>query len=71
MFWQWIIVGMLIAASAFYVGRQVWRTWFGKTTGGCGGGCACAGKPKQAGSGEQPERISVEQITQRLRQRPR
>jgi len=71
MFIQLLIVGLLVALSALYVGRQTWRTWFGKKGEGCGGGCGCAAKPRSAPSSEPTELITINQLTMRLRQRPR
>jgi hypothetical protein len=50
---QLVLVGVLVAASAVYVARAAWKTWFGKTAAGCDMGCGkCttpALEPKQDG----------------------
>jgi hypothetical protein len=40
--WQLLIVLMLIAAAALYLGRVSWRMWRGR--GQCAGGCDCGAK---------------------------
>jgi hypothetical protein len=62
--WQLLVVMLLIVAASLYLVRQTWRTWAGKKS-GCGGGCACASKPKP---GAEPALIAPEQLTRRLRQ---
>ena len=43
---QLVLVGILVAAAAGYVLRATWRTWFGKSSKGCGAGCGtCAATP--------------------------
>lgn len=71
MFWQYIAVGFLIAFSALYLGRQTYRTWFGKKVRGCGGGCSCASPAKSQPTAKSKDIISVEQLTTSLRQRLR
>jgi FeoB-associated Cys-rich membrane protein len=71
MLWQWIVVGLLIALSAFYVGRQSWRTWFAKSEKGCAGGCGCGSKAQPDAPADKNDLISVDQLTSRLRQRSR
>ena len=39
---QLVAVSLLVAASAVYVLRATWRTWFGAKCGGCG---KCAEPP--------------------------
>ena len=50
---QLVLVGVLIAVAAVYVLRATWKTWFGKSSKGCGAGCgkcpAPAAEPKQEG----------------------
>ena len=41
MFWQWLLVALVIALAAAYIARAGWRTWR-PNAGGCGGGCGCA-----------------------------
>jgi hypothetical protein len=36
---QLIVVGVLVAVAAVYVLRAAWKTWFGKSSKGCGAGC--------------------------------
>ena len=37
---QWLLVMLALAAAGGYVGRQTYRTWFGRGK-GCAGGCGC------------------------------
>ena len=39
---QTLIIGLLFAAAAFYVGRLFWRAWLDKTQTGCAKGCGGA-----------------------------
>lgn len=39
MYWQLIIVIVIVALAAAYLVRRAWRTWNKR---GCGGGCGCA-----------------------------
>ena len=39
---QTLIIGLLFAAAAFYVGRLFWRAFFDKTQAGCAKGCGGA-----------------------------
>ena len=42
---QLIVVGVLVAAAAGYVLRAAWKTWFGKSSKGCGAGCGQCSTP--------------------------
>jgi hypothetical protein len=42
MWMQTLIIGLLFAAAAFYVGRLFWRAFFAKSAGGCAKGCGGA-----------------------------
>jgi hypothetical protein len=71
MFWQYVIVGMIVLAAAGFLVRQTWRTWFG-TKAGCGGGCSCAGKKDDANTGAAGSGatlVSVDELTARIRSR--
>ena len=50
---QLIVVGVLVAGAAVYVLSAAWKTWFGKSSKGCGAGCGkCStpvAEPKQEG----------------------
>ena len=50
---QLVLVGVLVAAAAGYVLRAAWKTWFGKSSKGCGAGCGkcatTAPEPKREG----------------------
>jgi hypothetical protein len=50
---QLVLVGVLVAVAAGYVLRAAWKTWFGKSSKGCGAGCgtcsAPPAEPKQEG----------------------
>jgi FeoB-associated Cys-rich membrane protein len=50
---QLVLVGAVIAAAVLYIARSAWKTWFGKSSKGCGAGCGkCATappEPKQEG----------------------
>ncbi len=43
MFWQYIVIALLIAVAVAYLVRVLWRS-----TKGCGGGCGCAAKNADA-----------------------
>ena len=42
---QLIVVGVLVAAAAAYVLRTTWKTWFGRSSKGCGAGCGTCSTP--------------------------
>ena len=44
---QLVVVYLLVAASAAYVLRATWRTWFGAKA-GCSSGCGKCAKPSAA-----------------------
>ncbi len=71
MLWQYLIVGLIIAAAVAFLARQTWRTWFG-AKGGCGAGCSCAGKASDVNAGPQgsgTKLVSVDELTARIRSR--
>ena len=39
---QYLLIGLLFIAAAFYVGRIFWRAFFSKTAAGCAKGCGGA-----------------------------
>ncbi|ALD22181.1 hypothetical protein AM218_14390 [Hymenobacter sp. DG25A] len=39
---QYLIIALLFAGAAFYVGRIFWRAFFDKTAKGCAKGCGSA-----------------------------
>lgn len=39
---QYLLIGVLFLAAAFYVGRIFWRAFFSKTAAGCAKGCGGA-----------------------------
>jgi hypothetical protein len=39
MFWQYLLVGGMVALAVGFLGRQLWRS-----TKGCGGGCHCSSR---------------------------
>ena len=39
---QYLLIGALFMAAAFYVGRIFWRAFFSKTAAGCAKGCGGA-----------------------------
>ena len=39
---QYLLIGVLFAAAAFYVGRIFYRAFFSKTAAGCAKGCGGA-----------------------------
>ena len=39
---QYLLIGALFVAAAFYVGRIFWRAFFSKTAAGCAKGCGGA-----------------------------
>jgi len=52
---QLAIVGMLIAAAMVYIVRSAWKTWFGKSSKGCGAGCGkCTAVPEAKHEGRFP-----------------
>jgi hypothetical protein len=67
MFYQWLAVGLMIAAAVVYVSRRTIRTWFGAKKTGCGGGCGSGCKtpavPKEGSSAFVP----VDQLKVRSR----
>lgn len=63
--WQLTTVAVLVMAALAYLGRQTWRTWFGRKS-GCGGGCGCS---KPAERNGQAALIPAEQLTLRRRER--
>jgi hypothetical protein len=62
--WQLLLVALIVAGAALYLGRQTWRTWSGKKA-GCGGGCGCA--PTAAGGSSTI--IPPDELTLRLREK--
>jgi hypothetical protein len=64
--WQLVLVGLLVAAAAWYLVRASWRTWTAKK-GGCGGGCGCG---RQATAPRRGDRtvIPVQEVTLRRRE---
>ena len=56
---QLVLVLLIVAGAALYVGRQTWRSWSATGKSGCGGGCGCAMKKPEAAS--TPTLIPVEQ----------
>lgn len=65
MFWQWLVVGLLVTAAAAYLVRQAWRTLLGRKA-GCGTGCGCASKSSPVESNGKGTLIPSDQITLRL-----
>ncbi|MGO9570193.1 MAG: FeoB-associated Cys-rich membrane protein [Desulfomonilaceae bacterium] len=41
--WQEIAVGLMVAASAFFIGKRFWNSFKGVRTGGANCGCGCSG----------------------------
>ena len=41
---QYLLIGMLFVAAAFYVGRIFYRAFFSKTAVGCAKGCGACGQ---------------------------
>ena len=39
---QYLLIGALFVAAAFYVGRIFWRAFFSRTAAGCAKGCGGA-----------------------------
>ena len=69
MFWQWLVVSIVIGLAAVYLVRATWKTWFA-AKGSCGGGCSCAGKsPSDAAAKQAATFIPVEDL--RLLKRPK
>ena len=48
--WQLVVVGLIVAASCWYLVRQTWRSWSGKKS-GCAG-CSCKNPASSAGQAE-------------------
>jgi hypothetical protein len=45
---QLILVGVVVAGAAVYVLRAAWKSWFGKSSKGCGASCGkCSTEPPQ------------------------
>lgn len=52
---QLAIVGLSITVASIYIARSAWKTWFGKSSKGCGAGCGkCAATPEQKPEGRFP-----------------
>jgi hypothetical protein len=52
---QLALVGLTIAVAMAYIARSVWKTWFGKSSKGCGAGCGkCTATPEQKPEGRFP-----------------
>jgi hypothetical protein len=62
--WQLLVVGVIVAGAACYLGRQAWRSWFGRQS-GCGG-CGCASTSAAPANG-QASIPPVQQLTLRRR----
>ncbi len=41
--WQEIAVGLLVAASAFFIGKRFWNSFRAAQTGSTNCGCGCSG----------------------------
>jgi FeoB-associated Cys-rich membrane protein len=41
--WQEIAVGLMVAASAFFIGRRFWNSFRAARTGSTDCGCGCSG----------------------------
>ena len=66
--WQLIVVSLSIAAAGTYLGRQTWRTWFGRKSGSCGGGCSCkSSESTNANSRAGQALIDESELTARIR----
>jgi hypothetical protein len=71
MFWQYLLVAIVVLAAVAFLARRSWRTWFG-TKAGCGGGCSCPGKKADATAGaaaSETKLVSVDELTARIRSR--
>jgi hypothetical protein len=66
--WQLVLVGLILSAAVFYLGRQTWRTWSGRKQTGCGGGCSCH-SAAAAPDARREKIIPVDQLT--VRRTPR
>jgi hypothetical protein len=60
---QWLLVVLALVAAGGYVGRQTYRTWFGRGK-GCAGGCGC---DRVARAGQQEQAGSLQQLSLRVR----
>jgi hypothetical protein len=66
MYWQLLIVGLIVVAALAYLARQIWRSWRGASS-GCGGGCKCASAKSTSPDHAAPSvvHIPAEQLTLR------
>ncbi len=68
---QLLVVAVIVAGAAWYLGRATWRSWR-MSKSGCGGGCGCATKsPPSTQSTDQVKLISTDELTFRLRDKDR
>jgi hypothetical protein len=59
---QLIAAGVIVCGAVFYLARQTWRTWAGRSS-GCSKGCACGDKKTQPAG----KLIPAEELTLRMR----
>lgn len=59
---QLIAVAAIVCGAVFYLARQIWRTWAGRSS-GCSKGCACGEKKTQPAG----KLITAEELTVRMR----
>ncbi len=52
--WQLVVVGLIVAASCWYLVRQTWRSWSGKKAGCSGCSCKSAAPATNQGEGHGP-----------------
>jgi len=48
--WQEIAVGILVAASAFFIGKRFWNSFRSARTGSTNCGCGCSGCEQSSNS---------------------
>ena len=69
MYWQLVVVALIVLAAVVYLGRQTWRAWRGSPS-GCGGGCAkCPSTEPAAAETTAPKVVYIPVDQLRLRRR--
>ena len=63
--WQGIIVAVVVALAALWVGRRLWRTMRGAQDQNAGCGCGCAGPCHQPQPLDGPEHGACQSCAQR------
>lgn len=65
--YQWLAVGLIVAAAAGYVAVRSVRVWTGAKKSGCGGGCGTGCASPEPAKGGTTAFVPSEQLTVRSR----